>query len=332
MSATLVTGGAGYVGSHVVRRLSDAGREVIVLDDLSTGHRAAVGGARLVEGDIGDRELLDELFATSRVAWVVHMAASCEVGASMRDPAAYYRNNLTCSLTLLDAARAAGVRGIAFSSTAAVYGEPDRQPIEEHHPTRPTNPYGDSKLALERVLRWYGEAYGMPWVALRYFNAAGAHPDGEIGEDHAVETHLVPRLLAATRDGAEPLPIFGSDYPTADGTCVRDYVHVVDLAEAHALALDALESGEVVAEAFNLGNGEGFSVLEVVGAVERVTGRRPATRPAPRRPGDPAVLVASSQKIAGRLGWSARIARLESIVETAWNWHRSRPRGFDDRS
>jgi UDP-glucose 4-epimerase len=326
----LVTGGAGYIGSHIVRELGRAGGDVIVVDDLSEGHRAAVGDTPLVRGDFGDRVLLDRLLGDD-VGWVIHMAAFCQVGESMTDPATYYANNLARSLSLLDAVRAHEVKGIIFSSTAAVYGDPVEIPIPEEHPVRPTNPYGETKLAFERALAWYQCAYGTRFVALRYFNAAGAHPDGDLGEDHQPETHLVPRLLHAVLEDGSPVPIFGDDYPTSDGTCVRDYVHVMDLARAHVLALQALDRGSVEAEAFNLGNGEGFSVREVVETVGRITGSEPPTEKAPRRPGDPAILVASSAKAGRRLGWRPAFPTLEEIVRTAWAWHKANPSGYGDR-
>ncbi len=333
MGAVLVTGGAGYIGSHIVRRLLEEGRDVIVLDDLSEGHRAAVAdGATLVEGDCGDERLLGEVLAGERVSWIVHMAASSLVGESIEDPAKYYDNNVAKGLALLDGARRAGVAGIVFSSSAAVYGDPADLPITEEQPAAPTNPYGETKIAFERALGWYRRAYGTRYASLRYFNAAGAHPSGGIGEDHARETHLIPRLLGALLRGGAPVPIFGEDYPTADGTCIRDYVHVVDLAEAHVLALAALESGRIDAGAFNLGNGEGFSVREVVDTVARVTGSQPPTTRAPRRPGDPAILVASSARAAKRLGYRPSIPRLEDIVATAWRWHREHPEGYGDRA
>lgn len=331
MSRILVTGGAGYIGSHIVRRLLDAKREVVVLDDLSEGHRAAVGDAPFVEGDFGDPPTLDGLMAAGDVAFVIHMAANSLVGESVTDPGKYYRNNLVRGIALLDAARRHEVRGVVFSSSAATYGEPEDVPIVEEHPCRPTNPYGETKLAFERALGWYHRAHGIRAVSLRYFNAAGAHPGGDIGEDHAHETHLIPKLLRAVLDGGPPVPILGDDYPTTDGTCVRDYIHVTDLAEAHVQALAALERGTVEAEAYNLGNGEGFSVLEVVGCVERVTGKRPPTEKAPRRAGDPAVLVASAERAARRLGWKPAYPHLDQIVSTAWDWHRKHPRGYDDR-
>jgi UDP-glucose 4-epimerase len=331
MGAVLVTGGAGYVGSHIVRRLVDAGRDVIVLDDLSEGHRGAVTDVAFVEGDFAHTALLQELLADGKVQHVVHMASSCLVGESVADPARYYANNVSRSLALLDAARHHGVQGFVFSSSAAVYGEPEDVPIREEHPLRPTNPYGATKLVFEDALRWYNRAYGVRYVALRYFNAAGAHPDGDIGEDHEPETHLVPRLIRAALGLDGPVPIFGDDYPTTDGTCVRDYVHVVDLAEAHVAALAALERGKVEAETFNLGNGEGFSVLEVVEAITRAAGTSPPTERAPRRPGDPAILVASSARAERRLGWTRKFPSLDEIVRTAWVWHREHPRGYADR-
>ncbi len=324
----LVTGGAGYVGSHIVRRLLEGGAAPVVLDDLSLGHLQALSGAPLVQADFADERALDELLGAGDVEFIVHMAALCEVGESMRDPAEYYRTNLTRSLALLEAARRHALRGVVFSSSAAVYGEPERVPIDEDHPQRPTNAYGETKLAFERALTWYQRAYGLSFVALRYFNAAGAHPDGDLGEDHAVESHLIPQLLRATCADAEPMPVFGCDYPTRDGTCVRDYVHVVDLAEAHVLALDRMREERTVGEAFNLGNGSGFSVREVIDVVERVVGVRPRTRDAPRRAGDPATLVASSARAASRLGWRPRYPQLEAIVGSAWEWHRRHPHGY----
>lgn len=328
MGRILVTGGAGYIGSHIVRVLSDRGQDVVVVDTLARGHRAALGGVRLIESDFADEAMLEAELAGGGVEFIVHMAAWCEVGESMEDPAKYYANNLTRSMRLLEAARRHRVRGIVFSSTAATYGEPRQTPITEDHPQRPTNPYGETKLAFERALDWYHRAYGIGYVALRYFNAAGAHPDGTIGEDHRPESHIVPRLLQGVLEGERPVPIFGNDWPTPDGTCVRDYVHVVDLAQAHVLAIDALRSGDVQAEAFNLGSGEGFSVLQVIDTVGKVTGQRPPTRDAPRRPGDPATLVASSDRIRARLGWKPEFQTLTQIVSTAWEWHRTHPDGF----
>jgi UDP-glucose 4-epimerase len=309
--------------------LLDDGRRVVVLDDLSEGHAAAAGDADLVEARFGDRDVLDTLLAPGDIGHVVHMAASCAVGESMADPAKYYENNLEQSMVLLNACRAHGVDGIVFSSTAAVYGEPDEVPITESHPLRPTNPYGQTKLAFEHALKWYRQAYGVKWVALRYFNAAGAHLDGSLGEDHDPELHLIPRLLTSAREGGPPTPIFGEDYPTTDGTCVRDYVHVMDLAEAHVLALGAMERGAVDGEAFNLGNGGGFSVREVADAVAKVTGSPPPTESAPRRAGDPAILVASSEAARRSLGWIPAYPELEKIIASAWDWHRTHPHGYE---
>ena len=332
MSAVLVVGGAGYVGSHIVRRLAHSNREIVVLDDLREGHRQAVNDVRLIEGDFGDASVLDEVLSGGRIRYVVHMAASCLVGESVTDPAKYYENNLVRSLTLLDQIRRHGVTGIVFSSSAAVYGDPVDLPIREENPTMPTNPYGETKLAFERALAWFHRAYGIRYASLRYFNAAGAHPDGDLGEDHEPESHLIPRLLQSVRDGGPATPVFGEDYPTSDGTCIRDYVHVVDLAEAHALAIEALEKGAVDAESFNLGNGEGFSVKEVIETITRVTGTRPSTERAPRRAGDPAILVASATRAARRLAWKPAFSSLEEIVRTAWEWHRTHPDGYGDRS
>jgi len=327
----VVTGGAGYIGSHIVRMLSDDGAQVVVIDDLSRCHRSAVGDARLVVGDFGERKLLDSLLGAGEVDCVVHMAARSLVGESVTKPGEYYRNNVARGLVLLDAIRDHRVPGLIFSSSAAVYGEPSETPINEQHPTSPTNPYGETKLALERAFHWYRRAYGSRYVSLRYFNAAGAQPDGTLGEDHEPESHLIPNLLQALSGDGDPVPLFGDDYPTPDGTCVRDYVHVVDLARAHVLAIERLRRGELEAELLNLGNGEGFSVREVVDSIERVTGQRPPTRLAPRRAGDPARLVASASLAEERLGWRPELRSLDEIVATAWNWHRAHPRGFDDR-
>ncbi len=332
MSGVLVTGGAGYIGSHIVRHLRQSGRRVVVLDDLSEGHRAAVDpGAELVEADFADESALDRLLGDEGLKLIVHMAASCLVGESVQDPAKYYDNNLVRSLRMLEAARRHRVAGIVFSSTAAVYGEPVDLPIREDHPLVPTNTYGETKLAFERALSWYQGAYGLRYVALRYFNAAGAHPDGDIGEDHPQETHLIPRLLRTVLDGGPATPIFGDDWPTSDGTCIRDYIHVLDLAEAHVLALESMESGTVDAAAFNLGNGQGFSVREVVDTIAKVTGTAPPTESAPRRAGDPAILVASSEEANRRLGWLPRYPSLEEIVASAWRWHQGHPRGYGER-
>ncbi len=327
----MVTGGAGYVGSHVVRELVRQGESVVVLDDLTTGHRQAVAGVQLVQADFAVARVLDEQLAGGAVEFIVHMAASAEVGESVADPAKYYRNNLAGSLALLEAARRHRVGGLVFSSSAAVYGEPESIPIQEEHPQRPTHPYGETKLALERALAWYHRAYGLRYVALRYFNAAGAHLDGDLGEDHSPESHLVPRLIRSVLEPDRPTPVWGEDYPTRDGTCVRDYVHVADLARAHALAIGAMRRGDLQGAALNLGNEAGFTVREVVEAVAQVAGTRPVLRSAPRRPGDPAVLVACSARARLELGWRPADSSLTAIVGSAWDWHRRHPHGFGDR-
>jgi UDP-glucose 4-epimerase len=314
----LVTGGAGYIGAAVTRRLREAGHDVVVVDDLSTGHREDVQGADLVIADIADEAIVGPLLAGRRIEGIVHLAASCLVGDSVRHPAEYYRNNLTKSLVLLEAACRQRVGRFVFSSTAAVYGEPERLPLDEGHPTRPTNPYGETKLAFERALLWHGEAHGISSVCLRYFNAAGAWSDGGAGERHDPETHLVPNVLRAAREGV-PVPVYGTDYPTPDGTAVRDYIHIEDLAEAHRLAIDrpAVRGRQQV---YNLGNGAGFSVLQVIEAAREVTGRPIPVLASPPRPGDPAALVASSDRARRELSWTPRHSRLEEILETAWRF------------
>jgi UDP-glucose 4-epimerase len=323
----LVTGGAGYIGSHTVRELVRKKHHVTVLDNLSRGHGASVRGVNLVRGDTGDAKLLGELIAGEGIQAVLHFAASSQVGESVRCPSEYYHNNVVKGLTLLNALAGAGVMKLVFSSSAAVYGNSQEAPILEGHPTSPTNPYGATKLALEGALRWYGGAYGLRTISLRYFNAAGADPAGDMGEDHDPETHLIPLVLRVALGLAPHLNIFGADYPTPDGTCIRDYIHVNDLASAHVLALEALDAGTSSA-VYNLGNGNGYSVLEVIRAAEAVTGRSIPVRYAVRRPGDPAVLVAGAAKIKRELGWQPRFTSLEAILETAWRWHSSFPRGF----
>ena len=322
----LVTGGAGYIGAVAARRLREAGHAPIVLDDLSAGHREAAAGMELVVGDFGDRALMADLVVSKKIEGVVHFAAASLVGESVLDPAKYYRNNLERSLALLDVLRERGVTRFVLSSTAAVYGEPVVIPMDEEHPTRPTNPYGETKLALEKTLRWYHAAYGFSSVSLRYFNAAGATSDGALGEVHDPETHLVPNVLRAAQTG-EPVPVFGTDYATHDGTAVRDYIHVEDLADAHVLALEGLEERDG-ASVFNLGNGSGFSVLQVIEAARRVTGKPIPIRKAPRRPGDPETLVASAARARRELGWTPRCPDLEGIIETAWRFARTHPRGY----
>lgn len=320
----LVTGGAGYIGSVVVEELLSRGDEVVVLDNLCTGHRAAVHpDARFVQGDTRDTPAVTRLLREARIDAVVHMAAHSQVGTSVSDPRSYFDNNVRGGLALLDAMADVGVGRIVFSSTAAVYGEPDHCPIDEGAATRPTSPYGDTKLMLETVLGRYDAAYGLRYAALRYFNAAGA--SARAGEDHRPETHLIPRLLVAARDGGPAATLFGTDYPTRDGTCVRDYIHVLDLARAHVLALGALGERSRV---YNLGNGDGYTVREVVEAAERVTGRTVPVVVGPRRAGDPATLVASSRRIREELGWSPRYPGLDGIIGSAWEWMRRYPQGW----
>jgi len=319
----LVTGGAGYIGSVVIEELLAAGHDIVAYDDLSSGHRDAVTPpARLVEGDLLDGAAVTAALRAHRADAVVHMAGRALVGESVADPAAYYRTNVTGGLVLLEAMRAAGIRFIVFSSTAAVYGDAEKQPIDESDPVLPTNPYGETKLAFERALRWHGGAYGLRSTCLRYFNAAGATERN--GERHAVETHLIPRLLHAAAGTGGAVTLFGEDYPTPDGTCVRDYVHVSDLARAHVLALQALEAGGPDA-IYNLGGGAGASVREVIEVARRVTGREIPVPVAPRRPGDPPRLVASAERIRRALDWTPRRPALEDIVESAWRWMRRQP-------
>lgn len=325
----LVTGGAGYIGSHTVRRLLAAGHAVVVFDSLATGHRRAVPPELLVVGDLRDIDHIDHLLVVHRIEAVIHFAALALVGESVVDPARYYTTNLTYALQLLDRCRRNGVGRFVFSSSAAVYGVPETVPIPEDAPTRPVNPYGHSKLAFEWALADYAAAYALGSCALRYFNAAGAAPDATLGEDHDPETHLIPSALLAAAGRRPHLDIFGTDYPTPDGTCVRDFVHVEDLAAAHVLALEAVRPGSRLV--YNVGIGRGSSVRQVVAAVEEVTGRPVPVREAPRRPGDPPELVANADRIRRDLGWSPRYTDLKAIVQTAWDWHRTHPHGFGDR-
>lgn len=322
----LVTGGAGYVGSHVVRALLEAGHEPVVYDNLSTGHVEAVRDAELVIGDVRDRERLASILEKRVFDGCVHLAALSLVGESMHDPARYFNNNVSGGLVLLDALVTAGVPWIVFSSTAAVYGEPKEVPITEEHPKRPTNPYGESKLMFERILHWYERAYGLRYVSLRYFNAAGASPRGDIGEDHAIETHLIPLILQTALGMRERIAIYGTDYPTPDGTAVRDYVHVCDLAKAHLAAISRLGTGGG-SGSYNLGSQRGYSVLQVIDVARRVTGREIPVSLEARRNGDPAVLVASFSLAERELGWKPEMD-LQAIIETAWQWHANHPFGY----
>lgn len=321
----LVTGGAGYIGSHACKALARAGYKPIVYDNLSFGHEWAVKWGPLERGDILDRTRLDEVIAKHRPAAVVHFAAFAYVGESVTDPGKYYRNNVVGSLTLLEAMRDANVGRIVFSSTCATYGIPDTLPIDENSPQRPINPYGASKLMVERVLADFGDAHGLTWTALRYFNAAGADLDGQIGEDHDPETHLIPLVLDAASGRRPHVTVFGTDYDTHDGTCARDYIHVADLADAHVLALQNLEAG-APSGPFNLGNGQGFTVREVIDAVEKVTELKVPVVLGARRAGDPASLVSDATRAQTILGWQPKIADLEAIVRSAWAWHQRGPR------
>ena len=329
MTAALVVGGAGYIGSHMVRMLADQGHEVTVFDNLSRGHRDAVLGADFVRGDLLNPADLESLFQSRRFDAVLHFAALCYVGESVQMPREYYRNNVVGTLNLLNAMLDTGVRRLVFSSTCATYGDPVSVPITEEHPQAPVNPYGWTKLMVEKALADYGAAYGLNSIALRYFNAAGCDPDGRLGERHDPETHLIPLVLREAlrvRSGGDPadtrLTVFGDDFPTPDGTCVRDYIHVHDLCSAHLAALNRLSGAEGGGfEAFNLGNGQGFSVREVIETARRLTGIDIRFRIGPRRPGDPSELVGSAAKARTTLGWKPRFDQLEAILETAWRWH-----------
>lgn len=322
----LVTGGAGYIGSHCVKTLLERGADVAVLDNLVNGHKEAVRGGRFYEGDLADRVFLESVFEQEKVEAVIHFAAYSLVGESVQVPEKYFRNNVGGSLTLLETMKKYQVKTIVFSSTAAVYGEPNYTPIDEEHPCLPTNPYGESKLFVERMMSWFTKAYGLRYAALRYFNVAGADSDGFLGEDHKNETHLIPLVLRAAQKG-QPLTVYGRDYPTADGTCIRDYIHVEDLIDAHLLALDYLQKGGP-SGSFNLGNGEGFSVQQVIDQARAVTGREIPVADGDRRAGDPAVLVASSRKAMEQLGWKPKHAALSEIIASAWAWHQKFPGGY----
>ncbi|ALF53747.1 UDP-galactose-4-epimerase [Nostoc piscinale CENA21] len=322
----LVTGGAGYIGSHTVLALKQAGYDVVILDNLVYGHRELVEQVlqvELVVGDTNDRPLLDELFKTHNFAAVMHFSAYAYVGESVTDPAKYYRNNVVGTLTLLEAMLAASINKFVFSSTCATYGVPEVVPIPETHPQDPINPYGATKLMVERILSDFDVAYNLKSVRFRYFNAAGANPDGLLGEDHNPETHLIPLILLTALGKRESISIFGTDYPTPDGTCIRDYIHVNDLADAHVLGLEYLLQGGD-SEVFNLGNGNGFSVREVIAAAESVTGLSIPVKECDRRPGDPPVLIGSSEKARKILGWRSQYPAIQDIVSHAWQWHQKR--------
>jgi len=323
----LVTGGAGYIGSHTAKALRRAGYDVVIYDNLSAGHRQAALGAPLIEGDIRDVDAVRRALRETRASAVVHFAAWLTVSDSVGDPSGYYKNNVVGTLGTLEAMVAEGVQQFVFSSTCAVYGEPTTTPITEDHPTRPVNAYGQTKLTIEQALPHYERAYGLRSVRLRYFNAAGADPDGELGEVHAPEIHVIPRAFEAVGGGA-PLDVFGEDYPTPDGTCLRDYIHVSDLATAHVLALKRLGAGGA-SGTYNLGTEQPSSVRDVISTVERVTGHPVPHRKAPRRAGDPATLYASAARARHELGWVPARPTLQTIVEDAWRWHSNHPQGFE---
>ncbi|AHD07676.1 UDP-glucose 4-epimerase GalE [Paenibacillus larvae] len=328
--AVLVTGGAGYIGSHTVAALLEGGQEVVIVDNLQQGHRKAVLGGRLYEGDLRDAVFMDLVFRENEIEAVIHFAANSLVGESMNHPIKYYHNNVYGTLCLLEKMNEYNVKRIVFSSTAATYGEPERVPIQETDRTVPTNTYGETKLAMEKMMHWFDIAYGIRYVSLRYFNAAGAHISGKIGEDHSPETHLIPLILQVPLGQREHISIFGEDYPTPDGTCIRDYIHVSDLADAHVLAVQKLLTGGE-SSIYNLGNGQGFSVKEVIDIARKVTGHAIPAVVEPRRAGDPAILVASSDRIKEELGWKPTRDSLEAIIESAWIWHQSHPDGYDTR-
>lgn len=325
--AVLVTGGAGYIGSHTVAALLEKGERVVVVDNLYQGHREALLGGKLYEGDLRDEAFLSRVFAENEIDGVIHFAANSLVGESMKDPGKYYHNNVYGTLCLLEQMKKADVKRIVFSSTAATYGEPERVPIDEYDRTRPTNAYGETKLAMENMIRWFDSAHGIRFVSLRYFNAAGAHERGEIGEDHKPETHLIPLVLQVALGQRDFISVFGDDYPTDDGTCIRDYIHVSDLADAHLLALEKLRAGGESA-VYNLGCGLGYSVKQVIDTAREVTGHPIPVKMEARRAGDPAILVASSARARQELGWKPSREALSEIIASAWRWHNGHPNGY----
>ena len=328
--AILVCGGAGYIGSHAVHALVEKGEQVIIVDNLQTGHRGALNpAAKFYEGDIRDASVLDKIFTENKIEAVIHFAANSLVGESMEKPLLYFNNNVYGMQVLLEGMVRHGVDKIVFSSTAATYGEPKRVPIHEDDETCPTNTYGETKLTMEKMMKWVSRANGVRYVSLRYFNAAGALPDGSIGEDHKTETHLIPLILQVPTGRRDHITVFGDDYPTPDGTCLRDYIHVVDLADAHVLALEYLRKGGA-SDIFNLGNGQGFSVKEMIAAAEKATGRSIKVEIGARRAGDPAQLIASSEKARSVLGWKPQFTDVEQVIGTAWKWHESHPHGYED--
>jgi len=328
--AILVCGGAGYIGSHAVAELITKGEEVVVLDNLQKGHKDAIWqGAKFYKGDLRDKNILDSVFSENKIEAVIHFAADSLVGESVIEPLKYYENNVVSALSLLKAMKEHNVKKIVFSSTAATYGEPESVPIVETDKTLPTNPYGETKLAVEKMLKWAEKAYDIKHVILRYFNVAGAHESGKIGEDHSPETHLIPIILQVALGKRDKIMVYGDDYNTPDGTCIRDYIHVMDLVDAHLLAIKKLKETEE-SGIYNLGNGNGFSVKEVIDVVKKVTGKEIPMEIAGRRAGDPAVLIASSEKATKELSWSPKYNSLEQIIESAWNWHKNNPKGYND--
>lgn len=324
----LVCGGAGYIGSHMVAELLENGQDVVILDNLEKGHKDALLGGKLYIGDLRDKEILNKIFTENNIEAVIDFAAYSLVGESMTEPLKYFNNNVYGTISLLEAMKEHNVKYIVFSSTAATYGEPECVPILEDSKTIPTNAYGESKLLVEKILNWCDKAYGIKYTTLRYFNAAGAHINGKIGEDHSPETHLIPLILNVALGKRDEILIFGDNYDTKDGSCIRDYIHVSDLASAHSLALKRLMNGGE-SRIYNLGNGTGFSVKEMIDIARKVTGHEIPAKVAPRRAGDPAILIASSEKAMKELNWKPKFNSVETIIETAWNWHKNHPNGYE---
>lgn len=329
--AVLVTGGAGYIGSHAVLELTKKGYDVVVIDSLEKGHKEAVLGGKLYIGNLRDEEILKKVFTENNIEAVIHFAAYSLVGESVEKPEKYYENNLVSTMKLLNAMKDYGCKYIVFSSTAAVFGEPESIPICEDDNKNPTNTYGETKLSMEKMLKWYDVAYGIKSVALRYFNAAGADESGKIGEDHSPETHLIPLILSVALGKRESIKIYGDDYPTEDGTCIRDYIHVTDLANAHILATQYLKENNT-SNYFNLGNGKGYSVKQIIDTAEKVTGIKINKEVTPRRKGDPAILIATSEKAQKVLGWKPEFNSIENIIESAWKFHKTHPNGFGNNT
>ncbi len=329
MTEILVVGGAGYIGSHMCKYLHKVGMTPIVLDNLSYGHRSAVKWGPFYEGNMDDPALLETIFSKHKIAAAMHFAAFCYVGESVTEPLKYYNNNITSTLGLLSAMNDNGVKNLIFSSTCATYGEPEYIPLTEDHPQNPINPYGRSKLMMEQILDDFDHAYNLKSVCLRYFNAAGADSEGELGEDHNPETHLIPLVLHTAMGTRDKLTVFGNDYPTEDGTCIRDYIHITDLAQAHYLSLQHLLKGGD-SKKYNLGNGNGYSILELIETAKKVTGKEIPFDYVDRREGDPAKLIGTAQKVIDELGWKPEFDTLETIIQTAWEWHKNNPNGFTD--